>query len=100
MELIECVCCGIEFDPNSNLHKPYGHINECRDCGIKTDRKKPTRHVGIQGGEGINKSANIAIIKNPCKDVAKWVRNMGKSGFNANLPLGSTTKEPLINEEE
>ena len=84
---MNCIKCGIEFDPLIKRNRLAGKINECSDCGRLSDRGKPARTLGIQGGEGINKSANISIVRNPSKSMARWVRNISKSPFNANLPL-------------
>ena len=84
-----CSSCGSPFDPHIPENKKHGYFSQCGSCGRKEDKKHPSRHMGIQGGEGINKSGNIAIVKNPSKEMARWVRNICKTPFNANLPFSS-----------
>ena len=83
-----CGSCNKEFNPNEPQHKKYGLYNECGFCGKLTDKKrKVRRNLGVQGGEGVNKSANISIIRNPDRNMQRRVRAQNNSVFNANLPF-------------
>jgi len=85
MMVIECSVCGTQFDPDSKTHRPYGFYTECRDCGRATDDEMPTRHLGVPGGEGMNKAGNISIIRNPDAHQAQLVKDTNTCGYRANL---------------
>ena len=83
-----CTQCDFSFNPDLLFHKKHGLYTECGNCGRVTDKKrKVNRTIGIQGGEGINKSANIAIIPNPKPIHRAMLVAQTTGGFGARLPF-------------
>lgn len=90
-----CTDCGGPLHHHKGVRP--GFKGQCRECGFKAERKRDVRrHVGLQGGAGISKSAAIGIFRNPSQSLAKQIKNMNSGKFNANngLGIGSTTANP------
>jgi len=87
---IECRECGGEFDPDTQpAHlKKRGFRNVCSQCkAVGEHGERVPRHIGIQGGEGVKKSANIAILKGDDPNAAFALSAQRFGGYNARLPL-------------
>lgn len=90
-----CVTCGDEFTVQRGRVNP-GLRGECYDCGRKTEAARDvSRHVGLVGGAGINKSNAISVFRNPTPALRAEVRRLNSSRFGANLPLGNPAAKPL-----
>lgn len=82
-----CIHCEEEFDPKATFHRK-GKINECGWCA---GRDVP-KYIAIN--DAANKSGSGLVIFREPKQVAVFgsmIRRQCAAGFNANLPLGSTT---------
>ena len=99
---MKCSECEVEFNPDEPQHKKYGLYSECGLCGRRTEKKrKVKRTIGVQGGEAINKSANISIIRNPDKKMQAMVRAQNNSVFNDNLRFtAKVDREDRVEQEE
>jgi len=99
---MKCSECEVQFNPDEKQHKKHGLYSECGLCGRRTEKKRKIRRtIGVQGGEAINKSANISIIRNPDKKMQAMVRAQNNSVFNANLRFSSKVdKEDRVEQEE
>jgi hypothetical protein len=87
-----CVTCGATFTRLSR--RGPGLVGQCYSCGVEVERERQVaRHVGLQGGKGINKAANIELFRNPTLALANLIRsiNRGRFGANTGLGIGSTT---------
>lgn len=88
---IECSVCGDLFDPHEPRNKKYGLFHQCGDCGQDEDENREVnRHMGVPGGEGINKSGNISVVRGASAAVKESVldsnsRYHGLSGLDESL---------------
>jgi len=71
---IECSVCEDLFNPNDPRHKRFGLHHQCGDCGQDEDvQRSVNRHVGVPGGEGINKAGNISVVRGASAGVKESV---------------------------
>lgn len=95
-----CITCGTPF---TQRPKQPGLRGQCYDCGRLEERRRGVRRtLGLQGGEGISKSANISIWRNPTARQAKLVKAINKAPFQANSGMwlgggrgGNEEEKPL-----
>ena len=94
---MNCVTCGEAFTPQRGWKKRNpGLVGQCYDCGRATEEEREvSRHVGLSGGAGANKSGAIGIFFNPTKTIANLVRsiNCGRFGAGNGMTLGAGPPE-------
>lgn len=77
--LINCIHCEDEFDPQSKQKaKAGGKFNECPDCAEETTVK----YLGLQAGDG--KQAQAAILKFKSEEDRERYREFWKNNSGVN----------------
>jgi len=86
--MIECNDCGNEFNEKLPYHKSVGFINQCHNCGIRTDVPK---HIGRRED---SKHGGIQIFRENHAWVQGVVNAEKNGGFYPKIPVGNPAFTP------